>query len=474
MTRATVANVFTDTARGATNMRIKALLYAMAVATTPADAQPIDSTQQQQAEAALVAGEPAETLRLAQEMLSAQPDSFAALYLLALAQSDLNDPQSAAASGARAYAAAPTEDTRFEAARFVAGAQFQAEHYTRSAFWLRRAANHAPTQADLQFIAEAYAATVETNPLSIEITASIAPTDNINNGSEDGILRLEGIDLTFVLPEDRRSLSGIAYSASSALRYRISEGPQQVTTVTGTLSGATYTLSDDANSLLASSPNPDVRAVDGSDFATLTARIGIDRQQNNISPLGPVSVGAALGRYWEGGERLVNFGDLSLEQIIPINSISRFRLRALLREQEALTPALLDSTTYDLTGAYDRVLVNRDQLQLSIISRRNAAGPENSFDEYQIGIGYLLADPVFGAQLSTSLDIGFRTFEEFTTTLDGRDDRFVVATATAVFEDLNYYGFSPSVSVSASRTESTAEEITTSAVQVLFGVVSRF
>jgi hypothetical protein len=454
-------------------MRIIARLCAIAVATTPAYAQSANSLQEQ-AEAALVAGAPATTLRLAQEMLRAQPDDFVALYLLALAQSDLNDPQSAAASGARAYAAATSQDTRFETARFVAGAHFQAGHYTRSSFWLRRAANHASTEADLQFIAEAYANTVDTNPLSIAVTAAIAPTDNINNGSEDGILRLEGIDLTFVLPEDRRALSGIGFSASTELHYRISETANQVTTVTATLAGDTYLLSDDAKALLADSPDPEVQAIDGRDFATVTASVGIARQQNNISPLGPVILGAAFGTYWEGGERLLDFHDLNFEQTVPLTDMSRLRLRALRRWQDARTPTLYDANIYDLTIAYDRMLANRDQLQLSLISQRNEAGPENSFDEYQIGIGYLLDEPVLGAQISTSLNIGFRTFEEFTTTLDGRDDHFYLASVTAVFEDISYFGFFPSVTVSGSRTHSTAEENTSAAAQILFGVASRF
>ncbi|SIT88998.1 hypothetical protein SAMN05421665_2849 [Yoonia rosea] len=462
-----------DQPKGATNLRNLARLCAMAVMISSADAQPTQSLQEQ-AEAALVAGAPATTLRLAQEMLRAQPEDFAALYLLALAQSDLNDPQSAAASGARAYAAATSQDTRFETARFVAGAYFQAGHYTRSAFWLRRAANHASTEADLQFIAEAYANTVRTNPLSVAVTAAIAPTDNINNGSEDGILRLEGIDLTFVLPEDRRALSGIGFSASTDLRYRISETAHQVTTVTATLAGDTYLLSDDAKSLIADSPDPEVRAIDGRDFATVTASVGIERQQNNISPLGPLSLGTAFGTYWEGGERLVDFHDLSLEQTVPLTNTSRLQLRALRRWQDARTPALDDTNIYDITIAYDRLLANRDQLRLSLISQRNAAGPENSFDEYQIGIGYLLAEPVLGAQISTSLNIGFRTFEEFTTTLDGRDDHFYLASVTAVFEDVSYFGFSPSVTVSGARTHSTAEENTSAAAQILFGVASRF
>ncbi|EBA13875.1 hypothetical protein [Roseobacter sp. CCS2] len=450
------------------------ILWPLLLAATTAYAQPAFNDLQKQAEAALVANQPDQTIRLAQQMLDVQPDSFAALYLLALAQADLNDLQMAAQTGMQAYHVATTEDRRFQAARFVGSVRFQAAQYTRSEMWLRRAANHTQTNAELQSVAEAFAISKQANPLSMRFAGSIAPTDNINNGSKDGVLRLEGIDVTFVLPEDRRSLSGVAFTASTELRYRVAQSPAQSTTLIGAISGATYALSSDAKDLLASSPNPDVRAVDGSDFATVTALAGVERQQNNISPLGPVRAGLSFGSYWEGAERLVDFHDLSLEQIVPVGRDRTFRLKGLVREQLARTPNLLDSTRYDLMGSYAQTLRNGDQLQLSLQTSRVLAGAENSFDEYEVGVGYGLAQPIFGVQLYTSLQFGYRTYDEFVTTLDGRDDHFISADATATFQDVSYFGFSPSITVSSSRTVSTAEENTTSAVQVLFGVTSNF
>ena len=426
------------------------------------------------AENALVTGDPEETVRVATVMLDQQPNSFAALYLLALGQAELGELQNATANGARAYNAAMTDAARFDAARFVAGTHFRAGQYTRSQIWLRRAANHTSQDADLAFIAEAYDRSAQLNPLSLYVSAFVAPSDNINNGSEDGILRLEGIGLTFVLPEDRRSLSGVAFSASTELRYRISETPDQSTYFVSSLSGETYALSQDAKDLLASSPNPDVRAVDGSDFSTVTAAVGITRQQNNISPFGPVQLRLDLGTYWEGGERLVNFVDLSAAQVFAIDNVSAFRLTLKNRNQTALTPTLLDTTTTDVIGAYDRFLANDDQLQITLSGRYADAGPESSFEEYQIGLAYTVDQPFLGVELATSLQLGYRTYPEFSTTLDGRDDQFVTAVASGTFQDVSYFGFSPRVSLSATRTESTAEEFTSSALQLLIGVDSNF
>ena len=458
-------------------MQLKAIwtLWTLSLlAGQPAFSQPTPSNLQQQAEDALVSDQPAETVRLAIQMLDAHPNSCIALYLLALGQAELGAQQAAAVTSAKAYDVATTEGARFQAARLVAGTRFQARQYTRAEFWLRRAANHAQTEEESRSVASAYRASIDANPLSLQFSAYVAPSDNVNNGSDDGVLTLEGIGLTFILPEDRRSLSGVAFSASSEARYRIWEGPQHATYLTGSLAGETYVLSSEAQDLLASSPNPAVRAVEGSDFATVTAALGFNHQQNNISTFGPVRFGMNFGTYWESGERLVDFRDLNIEQIIPIGQNSVVNLRAAQRDQTALLPSILDSTTNDIAVSYSRLLANNDQIQFSILARDKDAGFESSFEEYQLGVGYALAEPIWGVQLSSSLQLGFRTFEEFTTTLDGRDDRFASADVTATFQDISYFGFSPSLSVFVSRTDSTAEEISFSSVQVLFGIESNF
>lgn len=275
-------------------MELRAIwtLWTLALlATSPAVAQTSQIDLQQRAEDALVSDQPAETVRLATQMLDTQPDSFIAFYLLALGQAELGAQQAAAVTSARAYDVASTEEARFQAARLVAGTRFQARQYTRAEIWLRRAANHAQTEEEFRNVASAYRASIDANPLSLQFSAHVAPSDNVNNGSEEGVLRLEGIDLTFILPEDRRSLSGVAFSASSEARYRILEGLKSATYLTGSLAGETYVLSSEAKDLLASSPNPVVRAVEGSDFETVTAALGFNHQQNNISTFGPV-------RFW--------------------------------------------------------------------------------------------------------------------------------------------------------------------------------
>ncbi|MEO0904459.1 MAG: hypothetical protein AAFX89_06775 [Pseudomonadota bacterium] len=436
------------------------------------------------AENALVTGQPAQAANLAQANLAEVPNDFASLFILALAQADLGDDRQSATTAARAYNAAPDDPSKLQAARLVASKRFALGHYMRAEFWLRRAVNHAQTEKELEAIAREYVATINANPLALQFTASIAPSDNINNGSTGGVLIFDGLDPLLaellgengelLLDEDKRALSGIRYAGSARLNYQLSESPRQRTSLTGRLSGETFSLSQDAKDLLASSPTEEVRDVEGRDFATLVAELGITRAQFNLSPLGPVSLGLTYGTYYEGDTRLVNYRDIILQQLIPLDERNAFNIRASVRDQKALVDGLVDSQTYDVIGSYNRLLQSDDSLRLSLAWRDSDAGFENSYIEYRAGIDYGLSQRILNTRLSTSLEIGYRTYEEFTTTLDGRDDRFVTAQASVIFEELTYFGFSPSMSVSATRTESTAEEQTTAAVQVLFGIESNF
>jgi hypothetical protein len=127
-----------------------------------------------------------------------------------------------------------------------------------------------------------------------------------------------------------------------------------------------------------------------------------------------------------------------------------------------------------LIGAYNTRFSNKDRLQLSLAARHSDAGFENIYDEYRAGLGYTFATPLMGTRWSSSFELGYRSYDEFATTLDGRRDKFATFGATAVFENFAYFGFSPSMSVTAERTISSAEEFGSSTIAVRFGVETNF
>lgn len=463
----------------------------LAVCTSAASSQTSENDLRAQAQDALVATDFQAAQTLAEAALEQTPSDFDALLILAVSQVELGNNTAAVSTAARAYRIAPSNTTRVQAARLVANAHIRAGHFTRAEFWLRRAANNVQTDTEAEAVVREYAAVVQANPLSAQFNAAIFPTDNITGGSEDGIIRLESIGLTIVLPESQRALSGIGYSAGVNLSYKFHDTPEQIASIIASLSGRTYTLSSEAEDLLASSPDPTVRDVTGHDFRSASASVGLEMRDNALSPLGPLTLTLETGSYWNAGSRILEYHGLGLEQDIPVGERSLVNLAVFTRAQNALTPAsaftgetflgpdgivqeIVDATIQDVSATFAHRFESRDQVQFSLAYRYNDGGFENTFDEYRAGVSFGLDKPVFGTKLSGAFEIGTRDFDEFTTTLDGRRDRFASVTANATFSQVSYFGFSPGLSISAARTNSSAEENTTSTLQVRFGIASNF
>ncbi|MCK0095740.1 hypothetical protein MWU60_09170 [Yoonia sp. F2084L] len=440
---------------------------------------------QAQAEEALVGGNPTKATELTQQILSIDPDSYAALFVLGLAQADLGEHRAAANAAAKAYRAAVNDQEKLQAARLVAGSRFQLGHYARSEIWLRRAANHIQSEDDAEAVVREYARAARANPLSIEFNATVAPSDNVNGGAEDDEFLLDGAEVFNVIPgledievgrvpENQRALSGISYAARMRLGYRINAGDTHATRLTGYLSGETFTLSQESQDLLDSSPDPDIQDLDGADFATLTAEVGITHERSSISPLGPIRASLNFGTFWNTDERIVDYRDVILQQVMPIDSRNVASVQASVRDQRARVDGFVDTVTYDVVTSLSRVLSTDDVLRLNIAYRFRDADENNTYDEYRSGVTYRFAQPVWNTSWSTSMQFAFRDYDQFLTTIDGRQDRTVTLGASAVFEDITYFGFSPSMDIFATRTVSTAEENTSSAVQIGFGVTSNF
>lgn len=456
------------------------LKVAVFLVTTATDAlgQATPAQLQTSAEEALIAGDPDTTLTLARQLLQEAPDSYAGHMLLALALSDLGEHNAAAQSARRAYRVATTESDKLQAARLSGTARFDAGQFGRSELWLRRAINHVQTEDEAGRIVIAFREAQAANRLSMRFNASAAPTDNINDGSSTGVICFEGNNNECVLEldaaEDKLPLSGIEFSGSAQFDYRLAQSSKQTTTVSALLFGQAYRLSSEARDLLASSPSENVRGVTASDFATLVAQVSLAQRQTNFSPLGPTRVAVNFGKFWRGGEALVTYQDLILTQQVPLNPSNSLSFQASVRNQDAISPILADSDIYEVTAAYGTRRPNDDRLRLTFAVKHSAAGSENTFDEYRTGIDYTFDQSVFNTRWTYSFELGYRTYEEFSLTFDGRRDRFATMGADVIFEGVSYFGFSPNMSFEVTRTDSDVVSAISSQVQASFGISSNF
>lgn len=438
------------------------------------------NTVQAQAEAALVNGNPALAADLTAQLLETNPNDSAALFILALAQADLGDLRQSAVTAGLAYRTAPTERSRLQAAQLAGGARFSLKQYARAELWLRRAANHITTEQEAETVVRAFQRAQQANPLSLQFGAQITPSDNINGGSESETFRLEGIDIDFFLPPERLALSGTEYSASAQASYRLSQSAVQMTSVGGFLFGRTFTLSPETQEAI-----PDLS---GSDLSQIFAEVSLTHRRQIFDDVGPTLVSLGFGRIWYGGEPYSEYRSFSLDQVFPISSDAQLRIGGGIKDQTALVPQfstvpgfdptdsvpLGDPIIYDLRGTYARTLANNDGLQLSLSAAVSDGGFENTFTEYRGRINYKIAKPIWDTRFSFSFELGHKSYDEFTISLDGRRDVFATFGATAVFEKISYFGFSPSATISATRTESDVDIFTSSQIQAGIGAESNF
>ncbi len=443
------------------------LVIAAGMAAGAAAGQGTAPNLQQQAEAALTNGQPTQAIALAQSMLAGNPDSYAAFFLTALAQSELGQFQQSAQSAGQAFRVARSPDEKVQAARLAASARFRLQQFTRAEWWLRRAANNARTDEDFDNIGREFQNIRRNNPLSIWVNFSAAPSDNINNGSEDDFFQLEGLPFIFDLPPDQRALSGIEFAGDVQLSYRISQGPRQQTNLGAYIYGRTFALSDEAQDSV-----PDLS---GSDFALTLIDLSVTHERLIFDQLGPSSAALNFGKSHYSGEPLWNYWKVTLGQGFTVDDSSTFSLFASFQDQAAQLESQRDTEISEITGRYATSLANDDQLQFALTGRLNdTSDAETTYEEYQANIDYTISQPVFGANWSFNLGLGHINYDEFTLSLDGRQDNYVSLGGTVTFPDISYFGFSPSLSITAKRTESDVSQFTSSQVQGRLGIQSNF
>lgn len=449
--------------------RVKKCLCVVAIWMTfgqPIFAQPSLLTLQQQAESALVAGDAERAAAVSQELLESAPDSFAGAFLLALALDELGDHTNAAKASSRAYRVAPTQGDKLLAAQLAGTAWFKAEAFTRSEFWLRRAANHIQTEEEARAVVLAFQQSQDANPLSFQLNGWAAPSDNINNGAEDEIFRLEDVPIDFFLPPERLALSGIEYAAEVQLAYRLSQNERQRTSIGAYAFGRTFTFSEASKNLL-----PDAS---GRDFAFGMADLSLIHERLIFETLGPSSISANIGRVWYGGDPIWDYRTWSVQQGFALTGAETLTLRTSTTYQTPLFSGADDVTSTDISAALKATLPNDDTLQLNFARTYSDGGFENVFSEYRVGTIYDIAQPLWNTRWSWSVTLGYRNYDTFPTTLDGRRDTFGTVGIDAVFQDVSYWGFSPKLSLNARRTVSSAEEFTSRGLQGRFVLESNF
>jgi len=437
------------------NNRIACALAVCIFASTASAQETIDLSLDEAsavATQAVLAGDTAFALELADAVLANDPDNLRALLVVAAGAPQVGDGARGREAGARAWRLAQSDLQKYEAARLTALAAVSDERFTLATFWLRRALNVAPNDAERARTLRDARQVTQRNPLSLRLSFSLVPSSNVNGGAEEAESTAPG-NPTGTLSEDALALEGWRASLSFAAQYRLQEAQR-----TRTFAGLSYQLGR-------------VRITEETtvpDEAFDTTYYEFNMRHDRVLENGTISFSGAVGTY--------EYRDLDLGSgTTAFDKYDIWRLGVLrqlpLSDRDLLTfGATREWLTYAQPGIgeVDRWiwragmthgLENGDRVSWNL-TRVDATGAvSNNFTstETTISANYAWAEPFADVTVAAGGGIKWSDFPDYTLLLPvdgGRQDTTFFVNANLGFPEIEFFGFSPGLRLEASDARS--------------------
>ncbi len=448
--------------------RIGLAVCALAFAATQSSAQAVLSPDQMRALAgeAVLQGQARLAFDLSGALIGRDDTDLDAHLIRSRAARNLGRNDDALTHARRAWALAEDENARYAAALAMAQALSSSGRRTAAQLWLRRAIQIAPNEAHKARAAQDFRYVRRQNPWSTALRFSVTPSSNINNGSRNETSELFGLPLEFALEGEARALSGVEISAGLGTRYRLVETDRKNTDLLFGLSHRTYVLSDEAKSIA-----PDA---EGSDFATSSVYIGL--REDYALPSGRARLGwdARLGRTWYAGDPLLSYARLAAEYRRATGKSGILNL-SISHEGQTGEGTREDASIWSAHLGYGMALENGNTLSLSTSFIRSESDADYlDYDQRAISARYGLAKPIGPAQLEFGLTLSEKTHDRSNVTTDGREERSIEAHVTAALPNMDFYGFIPTITLKAERTQANVDLYETENFGIQLGIRSAF
>lgn len=400
---------------------------------------------------ALTDGDARRALRFADALLERDAADPAALILRARAARELADYGQSRQAARAAWAAAETAAQRYGAALAMAQALASDGRRTEAQFWLRRAAEAAPSPAARAIAMRDFQYVRARNPLQIRLDFSVAPSSNVNNGSRHQFIELFG--LPFLLSPDAQALSGGTASAGVSLRYRLAES--QVSRTELRLAGSYRHV------WLSASSRAAAPTAKGSDYSFAALEAGLS-QRRRVGR-GEISFGGTVGHNWYGGRDLSDYLrlDLGVEAPAAVEP-GQFLHRAVLHggvsveRQWRRDAPQRSADQISLTGGLAQPLASGDRLRLTAGWRHvSSRAADVSHQAVSARLGWDRAEPLPGGlRLSMGVAAEARDYGATAMAPQGRRDLRLEADLSVTFTRMDYLGFSPVLDLRATRSGS--------------------
>ncbi len=457
------------------NFKVFAVVFALAGSGLAAQQSvnvPLDQASSVAAQA-LVAGDAALALQIAEAVLVQRPDDRTALIVIAAAAPRLGDAARGRAAGARAFAVSQSDAQKYEAARLTALAAANDQRYTLATFWLRRALTVAPNEQERNRTLNDARGVTRLNPWSTNLSFSLAPSNNVNGGAEDEASTAPG-NPTGTLSADAQAIAGWRAVLAFNTSYRLHQSRESRTTVGAQYRATRVRITDD---------------IDIPDETFTTDYYELSLRHERALENGTLTLRAARALYsyrdldGPSGAQVLNdeqydIWRLGIDRRVPLNAQTALSFSVGREWQEYQNRGIGEVNRVTLGTGFVHQLASRDRIggNITLVDSKGDSVNYTSQDLTLSG-NYRWAEPM--GPITLGLGGGFRwsdypDYNLLFAVTGGRQDRTVFANADIGFPEISYAGFTPGLRIDASRTDSNVSRFDRTSFSASLTISSQF
>jgi hypothetical protein len=396
------------------------------------------------------------------------PNDPEALIIQASAARELGQTEQSIKAAREAYSLTSETELRYVAARLVSVGLAEQGRFSFAQLWLRFARQHAPNATEEQSVARDYQVLRRVNPWSYTLSFGLAPSGNINGGSQGNSGYLDdNVDETFaafleafgiydpqtglrLLGDNERALSGYEATLGFGTQYRLNQTQKSATYLSANASVARYWLSDEAKELSPTSENQD--------FNRDSLSFGLNHRRIMADGMRPTTFTIGVGGNWYGGEKNNRFLSASISQPYLITEKDLVTLSGSANVSASFSNDI-PVTNVGVNARWMHILPTNDRVGASMGLNRGISDIDDSnFNSINLGATYTFGKPIAGMRINLSTAATFTDFGETRHAPFDREELKLRANADISVPAAEVFGFLPVISFSAEQVRSNVDQ----------------
>ena len=383
---------------------------------------------------AMSTGNPDLAVRIARQLLAANPADSQAQVLLTAALSRSGQTEAAVAAGKQAFRTSKQRPIKFQAAFLTAEALAAQNQPWAAKWWLRRADSYRSAPTDIALLRRGFAGLDKRTPLKFTVTMGAGPSNNVNGGSLHDSFDFYGIPIPI-----EQALPGYTGVVAGTLSYRLLNTKNSGLSGFVKLRHREIWLSDKALKI--------APLAKSSDYSSNGMDVGVSGQWRATKTLG-LNYSAQAGRQWYsfGRHNEVQRLQFGAAKLIAGEQVLRVDLTA--EAVQALTAPRTNSLRLGAETSLNVPLGKGRLTGIFGLAQLDAEAPGLPYRAVSLGVE---AQP---AKLLRGLDLGFFASvesKEYWKAKTENPDIVLEAGATAQLSDMSLLGFQPTATLSATR-----------------------